>query len=90
MIDKEELRSLASDPKQSAESISEGLGLGKVNNLYYQFGRNAELKNIYNEGRAAAKAQRHDSKTKRDASRKQKLSSSPPPPASRIPTAKAA
>lgn len=91
-IDKEMLRTLASDPKENGESISAALGLGKAHNLYYELGKNAELKTIYNEGRAAAKGQRDTVKGGRRASPKRtpRSSSSTPPPARRMPMAREA
>jgi hypothetical protein len=78
-IDREMLRTLASDPKHNGESISAALGLGKIHNLYYEINKDADLKTIYSEGRAAAKAQRGGTAKREAAPKPRRRSSSTPP-----------
>jgi len=52
-IDKDKLRELASDGSNATSDISEGLGLGAPHNLYYHLNKDAELKKIFEDGRAS-------------------------------------
>jgi len=56
-IDKERLRELASDPANKIKDICNGLGIADPT-LYQAMGRDPELKRIFQEARAAAKAAR--------------------------------
>jgi len=83
-IDKNQLKELASDPKQTSASIAEALG---VSNLYYEFQKDQSLKQIYDEGRAAARDAEKDAgkqttgSTKRASSKRSTkgLTTTPPP-----------
>lgn len=92
-INKEELAQLAADPNLTAKAIIEKLGLNNYAALDYQMNKHPELRAVYKEGReAAAKASGKPMRsTKTTASpRAPRASSSAPPPATRVPTARAA
>ena len=57
-IDKDKLRELAADPKNGLKEICDGLGIADPT-LYQHMGRDPELKRIYTEARASAKAARN-------------------------------
>lgn len=57
-IDPDRLRALASDPANKVKDICAGLGIADPT-MYQQFAKHPELKQIFTEARAAAKAARN-------------------------------
>lgn len=57
-IDRERLKELASDPKQTSESICAGLGLANSQALYYEMQKDPTLRTLFDECRVAARAAR--------------------------------